>query len=277
MTAFGGDMDCADARRKLLVWGHCSLDKRGSFEDYLLLLSERAAVAGRDVHVVAEGANAAMREAVTARGATLRVIARHRSEALSEIAGEALRLAPDIVHFHFGSPSTMGAPLLRALTLGGARIVVTDHGSRQGAPPRPTGAVDRAKAWRRRASARSVSLYLPVSSFVASRVTAEVGIASARARVLHNGVDLARFSPPPLTANAPCARSSVYRRSASLWLSSEGCARKRASRNFWPPRTNCWPRVPDRACFGWGKVRWQDRWPRPYCIRASSGPGAGTT
>jgi glycosyltransferase involved in cell wall biosynthesis len=196
MIGIGSDIAGVGARGRLLVWGHCRLDKRGSFEDYLLRLAERGTAAGWDIRVVTEGASEAMREALAARGATLRTVQAGRHASLAALAGESLLPGPHIVHFHFGSPSTMRAPMLRGLTLGGVRVVVTDHGSRQGAPAAAAGAMDRAKAWRRRAAARSVSLYLPVSAFVASRVSAEVGIPADRVRVLHNGVDLVRFSPP---------------------------------------------------------------------------------
>lgn len=193
-------------KRRLLVWGHCSLDKNGSFEDYLTALCREAGMRGWEVTVRADRAITTVRSEIADTGASFGKVRFGRIGSSIQFVLAAARA--DIVHCHFGSPSTPKALLVRLFTLGRTKVVITDHGSRPVSPlPEPTNIADRMRAAKRHACAAGVDAYLPVSEFVRARMTAEVSPCPGRVSTVLNGVDLRRFSP--LT---PSRRSEVRAR-----------------------------------------------------------------
>ena len=182
--------DAARPARHLLVWVFGQLDKRGSFEDYVLRLAERGHEAGLVVDIVAgPAADACLRADLEAAGATLTCLPEAARDSTWRFAGEVLRRRPALVHFHFGSPSTELATIARLL---GARgVVVSDHGSRTTVET-PGGPALVLRRLRRRLHAAFIDRWLPVSSFNGDMVVLEVGARRDRVRTLFNGIDLSR-------------------------------------------------------------------------------------
>nr|WP_294503838.1 glycosyltransferase family 4 protein [uncultured Rhodopila sp.] len=175
---------------RLLVWVFGQLDKRAPFEDYALRLAERGHEAGLVVDIVAGPvADPALRADLEAAGATLTCLPHGALESGWQFAKEMLRRRPTLVHCHFGSPSTVLAPIARIL---GARgFVFTDHGSRRTVEP-VGGLKLTLRRLRRRMQAAFIDRWLPVSSFNGDMVMREVGVARDRVRTLFNGIDLSR-------------------------------------------------------------------------------------
>ncbi len=176
--------------RRLLVWVFGQINKRASFEDYLLRLAERSHEAGLAVDIVAgPAADAGLRADLEAAGATLTCLPEAERDSAWRFAGEVLRRRSALVHCHFGSPSTVLAPIARLL---GARgVLVTDHGSRQ-TVEQPGGRLLALRRLRRRLQAAFIDRWLPVSSFNGDMVVREVGARRDRVRTLFNGIDLSR-------------------------------------------------------------------------------------
>jgi glycosyltransferase involved in cell wall biosynthesis len=180
----------ASSDRRALVWVFGELDKRGSFEDYVVRLAERSHEAGLALDIVAgPGCAAGLREELASRGARLSCVAVAERDSMRHFIREMRRVRPVLVHCHFGSPSTILAPLARLM--GAKRFVVTDHGSRT-VIERPAGRVQTLRLLRRRVQAAFIDLWLPVSSFVGEMVINEVGAPRERVCTLFNGIDLTR-------------------------------------------------------------------------------------
>lgn len=176
-------------RRRLLVWVFGQMDKRGSFEDYALSLARRAHEAGVAVDFVAGPASdASLRADLEAAGATLTCLPFAQRDSAKTFAREMLRRRPALVHCHFGSPSSVWAPMAK---LFGARFVFTDHGSRTVLEPETPAKFD-LRRLRRRVQAAFIDRFLPVSSFVGDMVMREVGAPRGKVRTLFNGIDLGR-------------------------------------------------------------------------------------
>jgi glycosyltransferase involved in cell wall biosynthesis len=175
---------------RLLVWVLGRLDKRASFEDYVLRLVERSHEADMAVDIVAgPAADAGLRAELEAAGATLTCLPEAAQENPWRFAREMLRRRPTLVHCHFGSPSTVLAPVARLL--GARAFVFTDHGSRR-TVEEPGGRALALRRLRRRVQATFIDRWLPVSSFNGDMIAREVGVSSDRVRTLFNGIDLAR-------------------------------------------------------------------------------------
>jgi glycosyltransferase involved in cell wall biosynthesis len=176
--------------RRLLVWVFGQLDKRASFEDYTLRLAERSHEAGLVVDFVAgPAAEPGLRADLEAAGATLTCLPHGTLESGWQFAKVMVCRRPELVHCHFGSPSTVLAPIARLL---GARgFVFTDHGSRRTVEP-PGGRALALRRLRRRLQAAFIDRWLPVSSFNGDMVMREVGVTGDRVRTLFNGIDLSR-------------------------------------------------------------------------------------
>lgn len=196
---------------RLLVWGHCRLGKRGSFEGYVCRMVARAIGAGWNVRVAAEDWSPDIEAECRALGAETSRIPGGRAAGIARFITEAVVFRPDIVHCHFGSPSSAKGVLLRLVTLGGARMVVTNHTSR----PCPSsgdvvsGPMAAAKGARRRILSRCVDLHLPVSGFVAKRLAAELEPRAGSVATLLNGVDVSRCFPVKDSAARREMRSSI--------------------------------------------------------------------
>nr|WP_294519359.1 glycosyltransferase [uncultured Rhodopila sp.] len=175
---------------RLLVWVFGQLDKRAPFEDYALRLAERSHEADLAVDIVAGPvADPSLRADLEAAGATLTCLPHAALGSGWQFAKEMLRRRPTLVHCHFGSPSTVLAPIARLL---GARgFVFTDHGSRR-TVEEAGGLALAVRRLRRRMQAAFIDRWLPVSSFNGDMVVREVGVARNRVRTLFNGIDLSR-------------------------------------------------------------------------------------
>nr|WP_294563730.1 glycosyltransferase [uncultured Rhodopila sp.] len=175
---------------RLLVWVLGQLDKRASFEDYVLRLAERSHEAGLAVDIVAGPvADPGLRAELEAAGATLTCLPAEQQESPWRFAREMLRRRPTLVHCHFGSPSTELAPVARLL--GARAFIFTDHGSRR-TVEQPGGGMLALRRLRRRLQAAFISRWLPVSAFNGDMIVREVGVSRDRIRTLFNGIDLAR-------------------------------------------------------------------------------------
>jgi glycosyltransferase involved in cell wall biosynthesis len=175
---------------RLLVWVLGRLDKRASFEDYVLRLVERSHEADMAVDIVAgPSADPGLRAELEAAGATLTCLPEAAQENPWRFAREMLRRRPTLVHCHFGSPSTVLAPVARLL--GARAFVFTDHGSRR-TVEEPGGRALALRRLRRRVQAAFIDRWLPVSSFNGDMIAREVGVSSDRVRTLFNGIDLSR-------------------------------------------------------------------------------------
>ena len=180
----------AAPRHRLLVWVFGQMDKRGSFEDYVLSLARRAHECDLGLDVVAgPGCEPTLRADLEATGATMTCLPIAERDSVACFAREMLRRRPTLVHCHFGSPSTVLAPIARLL---GARgFVFTDHGSRTVVEPVREARFSLRRA-RRQVQAAFIDRWLPVSAFVGTMLEREVAAPAARVRTLFNGIDLAR-------------------------------------------------------------------------------------
>lgn len=188
---------CAgDDGRRLLLWANCSLDKHGSFEDYLIRLASRAGSRGWRVRICVAGVeHAGVANLVEEAGATLGHMQPGWISAAG-FAGEVLGFRPRIVHTHFTSLTTLQPMLLDVLSGGRVRTVISDHSSRSLLQAdHDESRLAPLRRWRRRVLARSVDLYLPVSRFVAEMLVDAIGAPARKVVPLLNGVDLARFRP----------------------------------------------------------------------------------
>lgn len=178
------------SRRRVLVWVFGQMDKRGSFEDYALALARRARDAAVTIDFVAGPAfDPGLRLDLEAAGATLTCLPFAKRDSAWHFAKEMLRRRPTLVHCHFGSPSSVWAPVSKLL--GAHRFVFTDHGSRTVIEPPVPPKFD-PRRMRRRFQARFIDRFLPVSSFVGEMVMREVGAPRHRVRTLFNGIDMTR-------------------------------------------------------------------------------------
>ena len=182
-----------ERRTDILIWVAGKLDKRGSFEDYLLRLGRGLKTAGLSTHLVAGPPwDAGLRRDLAALGLGLTELGEGELRSAWRAAGILARTRPRLMHYHFGSPSSKLAAL--AAVSGVPRFVFTDHGSRTQVEAGGAG-LAAAKRWMRRARASLVDLYLPVSNEVAGHLRQEIGLPPARLHRLMNGVDLARYRP----------------------------------------------------------------------------------
>lgn len=194
-----------ERRTDILVWVAGRLDKRGSFEDYLLRLARGLNAVGLSAHLVAGPPwDAGLRDDLAGLGLGLTELGEGELRSPWRAAGILARVRPRLLHYHFGSPSSKLAGM--AALAGVSRFVFTDHGSRTQVE---TGAS--AKRWLRRMRASLVDLYLPVSHEVAGHLQQEIGLPAARLRRLVNGVDLTRFRPAE-----PAERRALRRRLLGL-------------------------------------------------------------
>jgi glycosyltransferase involved in cell wall biosynthesis len=182
-----------ERRTDILVWVAGKIDKRGSFEDYLLRLARALNTAGLTTHLVAgQPWDAGLRRELAALGLGLTELPEGKLRSPWRAAGILARTRPRLLHYHFGSPSSKLAGM--AALAGVPRFVFTDHGSRTQVETGEAG-LAAAKRWMRRMRASLVDLYLPVSQEVAGHLQQEIGLPPARLHRLMNGVDLARFRP----------------------------------------------------------------------------------
>lgn len=184
-----------ETRNDILIWVAGRLDKRGSFEDYLLQLCRALRQLGLRTHVVAGPQwDGILQSEFEALGVGMTALPDQALRSPVHAAKTLLRTRPYLLHYHFGSPSSLLAALARGL--GVRRFVFTDHGSRSAVTPamRPL-----SLAWLKRCArqvrARLVDLYLPVSNEVAGHLRAEIGLPLSKVRPLMNGIDLCRFRP----------------------------------------------------------------------------------
>jgi glycosyltransferase involved in cell wall biosynthesis len=180
----------------LLHWVFGNLRKRGSFEDYLVTAAQASAAAAVRLHVVTRPlVDPSVRAALEGCGVTVQGVPDESLDSSIFFIRTVAQLRPDLVHCHFGSPSTSLAFIAKAL--GVRRFVFTDHGSRavldEGAGPMSP------RYLRRRWLSRFIDLYLPVSDFVGEQIRREVGVSADKVARLFNGVDLTRFQPVPDT------------------------------------------------------------------------------
>jgi glycosyltransferase involved in cell wall biosynthesis len=181
------------AKRPLILhWVFCHLRKRGSYEDYLIAAGREAARRGFRMAVVARAIiDADVMDALRGAGVDVQCVADEDLNSTLFFARQVLQLRPELVHCHFGSPSTSLAPI--AKMLGVRRFVFTDHGSRT---ELDTGTARLSpRRLRRRLYGRFIDLYLPVSAFVGDQIVREVGASRDRVLRLFNGVDTQRFRP----------------------------------------------------------------------------------
>lgn len=182
-----------ERRTDILVWVAGKLDKRGSFEDYLLRLARGLNAAGLSTHLVAGPPwDAGLRRELAALGVGLTELGEGQLRSPWRAAGILARTRPRLLHYHFGSPSSKLAGM--AALAGVPRFVFTDHGSRTQVEAGGAG-LAAAKRWMRRMRARLVDLYLPVSTEVAGHLQQEIGLPPGKLHRLVNGVDLARYRP----------------------------------------------------------------------------------
>lgn len=181
------------AKRPLILhWVFCHLRKRGSYEDYLVAAGREAARRGFRLAIVARAIiEPDVLDALHAAGVDVQCVADEDLNSTLYFARQVLRLRPELVHCHFGSPSTSLA--LVAKMLGVRRFVFSDHGSRAELDT-ATGPFS-PRHLRRRLYSRFIDLYLPVSAFVGSQIVREVGVSKELVVRLFNGVDTARFRP----------------------------------------------------------------------------------
>ena len=178
-------------RADILVWVAGRVDKRGSFEDYLLRLAAALRREALRMHVVAGPSwDTGLVRDLAAEGVTMTGLPDAALRSPLAAAGVLLRTRPRLLHYHFGSPSSLLAGL--ATTLGVRRFVFTDHGSRSLAQLADQGGWKRAM---RRLRALPVDLYLPVSAEVGRHLHREIGVPARKVRPLMNGIDLSRYEP----------------------------------------------------------------------------------
>jgi glycosyltransferase involved in cell wall biosynthesis len=195
-----------ERRTDILIWVAGKLDKRGSFEDYLLRLARGLNMAGLGAHLVAGPPwDAGLRRDLAALGLGLTELGEGQLRSPLRAAGILARTRPRLLHYHFGSPSSKLAGM--AALAGVQRFVFTDHGSRSQVEPAGAGvSLASGKRLLRRMRSRLVDLYLPVSQEVAGHLRQEIGLPAAKLRPLMNGVDLARFRPATPAERGPLRR-----------------------------------------------------------------------
>lgn len=175
---------------RLLVWVFGQMDKRGSFEDYALALAKRTHAVGLGVDFVAgPGCEPSLRADLEAAGASITCLPIAARDSVGQFAKEMWRRKPALVHCHFGSPSSVLAPI--AWLLGARGFVFTDHGSRTVVEPAGQTKFSLRKL-RRQIQAAFIDRFLPVSSFVGEMLMREVRAPRGRVRTLFNGIDLER-------------------------------------------------------------------------------------
>lgn len=178
-------------RRRLLVWVFGQMDKRGSFEDYALALARRAPEAGLAAEFVAgPDCEPTLRADLEAAGARMTCLTHADRDSVTRFAQEMLRRRVTLVHCHFGSPSTVLAPVARLL--GAKGFVFTDHGSRTRVENVSGLRRLDPRQMRRQLQAAFIDRWLPVSDFVGEMLQREVAAPPARVRTLYNGIDLSR-------------------------------------------------------------------------------------
>lgn len=182
-------------------------DKRGSFESYAVKLAEALEAAGwRSVQCVWGRPPAWLEAELRRAGAEVLVLSEQpefegradwpaglgRDVRMARLLRRLARvLRPDVVHLHF---CVIFSILPLGLWLGGARnIVFTEHISLP-IVRRPL-ARDLVARLRNRLCLRFVRRVLPVSGYVRRRLIESDHVPPAKATVLYNGVDLARFAP----------------------------------------------------------------------------------
>jgi glycosyltransferase involved in cell wall biosynthesis len=182
-------------------------DKRGSFETYAVKLAEALEAAGwRSVQCVGGRPPGWLEAELRRAGAEVLVLSEQpefegradwpaglgRDMRMARLLGRLARvLRPDVVHLHF---CVIFSILPLGLWLGGARnIVFTEHISLP-IVRRPL-ARDLAARLRNGLCLRFVRRVLPVSGYVRRRLVESDHVPPAKATVIYNGVDLARFAP----------------------------------------------------------------------------------
>lgn len=193
------------ARADILAWVAGRIDKRGSFEDYLLRLAMAVRRERLALHIVAGPVcDAGLRMALEAEGATLTLLDDAALRSPRAAAAVLWRTRPRLLHYHFGSPCSLLASLARLM--GVERFVFTDHGSRSAAQLADEG------GWRRglrRLRSLAVDRYLPVSAEVGRHLQREIGLPGHKVRPLMNGIDLRRYAPLP-EARRHALRRSLF-------------------------------------------------------------------
>ena len=179
--------------RRLLVWAHCHLPKPGGFERQIVEYAGRMTRKGFAVRLCCgDDVHRDVRAALHKAGVEIVTLTIRELDSVAVFARIAARFRPDLVQYHFGSPTPVHAVVARLL---GAKNVMRDHGSRTVLIPPPSGLVDRLKRLRRALIGRAMDLYLPVSAYNGEQIRNEVGVAEDKIRVLHNSIDLERFRP----------------------------------------------------------------------------------
>ncbi len=202
----------ADAARKTVslrseksptVWIVLDLapKKRGSMEGELVALAARLRTAGaRATFVFSRPAPAWMATAMSATGATLRVLDFRRPAAAAIAFSRLMEAArPALVHFHFVRAYS---PLVAMAKAVGARVIVHDHitlgqPTTPNHPRRPRATKLLARGYKRaRAAAMNgfVDRRIAVSRFVADSVQCAEFVADDKLAVIENGIDLSRFA-----------------------------------------------------------------------------------
>ena len=193
-----------DTRPRLLVWVFGAMDKRGSFEDYVLRIARGSHQAGFDVDVVAGlPCDPNLMADLAEAGASLTAVPLDAKRNLWHFVRTLWLRRPAVVHCHFGSPSTVMAPLARLF--GVRAFVFTDHGSRTVIEPQQPRRLNPMHL-RRRLSAGLIDLFLPVSAFVGDMLRREVHASADRVVVLPNGIDLSRTALAAVEGKAAIRR-----------------------------------------------------------------------
>jgi glycosyltransferase involved in cell wall biosynthesis len=174
----------------VLFWANIKPNKRGSFEDFMLLLSEKACLQNVNIKFVfGEGLDEA-----------------YQDKGMDFISADVTKLCsplllyrvvketrPRCIHFHFISFVNM-LPWL-SKRLGVRSVLYTDHNSCSPSMLK-SDLISRLKFERRKLYFRNIDYVIGVSDFVAGRYQPYPLFSEARVRRIYNGVDLKRFSPP---------------------------------------------------------------------------------
>ncbi len=193
----------------LMHWIFGSLSKHGSYEDYLFRLAERTRKGGWPLSIYSgPGAHPAVVSTLERHGAQLVFMSQDELNSVPRFVSALKSVKPKIVHFHFGSPSTALAPVARMV--GGARVVISDHGSRRIESGSLFNPLTGLKKLRRRTQAEFVDAYFPVSNYVGHRIECEIGVDKSRIHRLLNGIDTERFRPAADQAERDRLRRSLF-------------------------------------------------------------------
>lgn len=172
-----------------------SPNKKGSFEDYLWAMGKEARNRGwRYVICVLGPVKPELKTWLLSSGCEMICLDSQQIQDVNYIITLLNKYKADILHTHFIGP-TDTALLICKLKWHG-KIVFTDHSSNSLIPEYEGNfLMKKLRRLKRYMFSQCISIYLPVSNFVAERIARNVPQAKHKIHRLYNAIDLQRFEP----------------------------------------------------------------------------------